>query len=355
MKRFVAPLVAVALWACAGPTPPKTPAESPPPSWSAAPPSTAAVSTARGGVGAFDVHEWGVIDVAASGGIEVAAGPGAPSEDPPRPVKKPVLYFHLDKGAPPIDIAVSARIPSGRMLEVWPPGQLRDDAISWPKVRLAACPSPYPTFTERSAELAPPGYPTRDGFNEVRELGGYETRDAACVTSDGVLGRLLFYRGAVRGTRLPIEVVRNPEGSLALRASVAGTGPVFFVAGGGRGIALSWPAVDRPAGLPSALTESFDGAAQTRLLESAILERGLTPDEAKAFLRAWSQPFFGVRTASHGHEHDAGATCAARPEGPPVSIIYLMPDASVASVAELTIEPRPRSVKRVLVVRIELP
>lgn len=347
-------LAATASWACAG----RPPADAPPnaapglaPTSSAARPP-AATPTPHG---SFEVHEWGVIDVAAGGAIEVGAGPGAPSEDPPRPVKKPVLYFHLDEGAPPTEITVSARIPSGRMLEVWPSGQLRDDAVRWPNVLLGPCPSPYPSFSARSGELAPPGYPTRDGFNEVRELGGYETTDAACVTSGGVLGRLLFYRGAVRGTRLPIELVPDPDGGIALRASVAGSGNVFFVAGGGRGMSLPWPSVDRPRPLPASLVESLDGVAMTRQLERAIVERGLTAAEAKAFLRAWSQPFFGVRTAAGDQPRAPVATCAPRPDGPPASIIYLMPDASVASVAELTIEPKPRHVKRVLVVRIELP
>ncbi len=40
--------------------------------------------------------------------------------------------------------------------------------------------------------------------------------------------------------------------------------------------------------------------------------------------------------------------------GPPASLIYVMPESTVASVAELTLSPAPRTLRRVMVVRIEL-
>lgn len=305
----------------------------------------------------FDVHEWGVIDVSRGGAIEVGAGPGAPSTDEPRPVKKPVLYFHLDPGAAPVDIAVTARIPGGSMAEVWPMTRVGNDDVAWPNVRLHVCPSPPPEFKEHT-RIWTAGYPTRDGFNEVRELVRYETTDSACLTAGDTTGRLLFYRGATRGTRLPIEIVRDHQGAVAMRASAVGTGTVLFVQAGGRGTALPYPPVDHPVALPeasAALATSLDGQAQARLLEKAILERGLTPFEATAFMNAWKVPFFGEKRADSGRGSPTSATCAPRIEGPPASIVYLMPEATVNDVATLTITPAPRSLKRVMVVRIELP
>ncbi|GAB4109811.1 MAG: hypothetical protein OHK0013_45490 [Sandaracinaceae bacterium] len=66
----------------------------------------------------YEVHEWGFVDVPLGGPAEVGTGPGQPVPvvRPPGPhtVRKPVLYLHLDRGAGPLDVTVTARIPGGR-------------------------------------------------------------------------------------------------------------------------------------------------------------------------------------------------------------------------------------------------
>jgi len=317
---------------------------------------------------AFDVHEWGVIDVAPSGAVELAAGPGtqqntgarpAPPNEEPRPMRKPVVYFHLDPGAAALDVDVRAHIPRGSMLEVWPEGELAADAIRWPHVRVSPCGVPMPSIAAQLPRLRADRSATRDGYSEVFELPEYETSDAACLTSGTTTGRLLFYRGAVPSTPLPIEVSRSAQGARVMRASARGEGTVIFTAAGGRGITLPWPAVGADVGLPEAFSESFEGEQLARTLEREITERGLTGPEAAAFMRAWSRAFFGVDSPASGATRDqqeAGRESTRRGPrvGPPAALIYVMPEATVAGVAELTITPPPRSVRRVMVVRIEL-
>lgn len=86
------------------------------------------------------------------------------------------------------------------------------------------------------------------------------------------------------------------------------------------------------------------------------------PSETDAFMAAWSEPFF--QTPWQGAARDLSArespARSARrgvvaPPEPRAMILYVMPEASVPAVAELTITPAPRALRRVMVVRQELP
>jgi hypothetical protein len=342
-------------------TPPKaetTPPTPPPPTASIAAPAPAIAPVPA--IGAYEVHEWGVVDVPVAGPLEIAAGPGAPSNEPPRPVKKPVLYFHLDPGAAPLEVDVTARIPHGSMLEVWPDGRLERDTIRWPHVRVGACPrGELPTAVTPQRES---GWPSRDGFHEVFDLPSYQTDDSACLTSGDTPARLLFYRGAVEQTRLPIELTRDGDGHVALRTSATNSSTIFLTKAGGGGTPLPWPSAASDGAVPlvQPTTAALDGVRLRDLLNAQIQSAGLTKSEAAAFLNAWSEPFFGVPAATKPTAATAGRdrtapACAAQLEGPPASLIYVMPAASVNDVASLTLIPAPRVLRRVMVVRLELP
>jgi hypothetical protein len=291
-------------------------------------------------------------------------------------VKKPVLYFHLDPGAAPLDVDVRAQIPRGSMLEVWPKGELGSDTMRWPRVYVAPC-APLASGerpTSATASLRASGWPTRDGFNEVFDLPAYETNDSACLTSGDTAARLLFYRGSVGRTRLPIELERDAEGRLGLRASVPGRGAVLVIRAGGGGSTLTWPAVGNTvslaASLDAAVPAPLDGPRLARTLADQLTAGGLTKPEAAAFLNAWTRPFFGVDPAvamtaaatAATPDEERGAsrrerapTCAMPIEGPPASVVYVMPEGSVNDVAALDFAPPPRALRRVMVVRLELP
>lgn len=346
---------ALAMGGCGGSAPAPTPANDNAGSTSAGGPEPVPGGDPAG----FEVHEWGVVDVPASGSTEVGAGPGQPGAifDEHRPVRKPVLYFHVDPGGTPPTIDVSARIPGGSLIEHWPASSdwpatsISSDGVSWRGMSLGACVRPAsvtrgPVAREATICAAP------DGYCEVNDLPGYETADASCLQAGGFEARLLFYRGAVPTPALPLSVTRDPSGRYSLRASDPGGSAILFVRDG-RGISLPWPAPGTDVGLPDAFSESLDGEALARSMASIVSAAGLTTDEADAFMRAWSEAFFQSRWS--GPTRDLPERSARRlTQAPAPILLYVMPESTVSRVAELTITPAPRALRRVMVVRVEL-
>ncbi len=328
-------------------------------------------STSSAGGAPFEVHEWGVVDVPAYGATEVAGGAGRPRPDEQEhgQARKPVLYFHLDSGADPIEIEVGARIPGGRLHEHWPSEvlwhevALTPEGVRWPRARLARCGSPLyegerqPPPRSREATCDTP-----DSYCEINDLPLYLTTDASCLTYHDVDARLLFYRGSIGTPRLPIAVSRNAAGRTVLRADAPSGARMLYVVGG-RGVELPWPAPGAEVAIPEALTESLDGGRLASSMARLVTEAGLTTEETGAFMRAWSESFFGVPwpiAAEHdrpGRESPAGGASPMRHSTVlfrPV-LLYVMPEATVSAVAELDITPAPRVIRRVMVVRVDLP
>lgn len=338
-----------------------TTAELPPPSSS---PESASTTTASDPAPAeaapspaFDVHEWGLVDVPASGPTEIGAGPGQP--DQPMSVRKPVIYVHTDEGTAPFSMDVVARFPSGELIEHWPTtsewhATTTDAAsVAWHGVSVGGCASSAgargPILAQREARACA----AIDGYCEVADLPGYVTNDATCLTADGFDATLLFYRGRTSQATLPLSVQRTGT-STTLSASVGGGADVLYVTGG-RGVSLPWPAPGASTQLPTAFTESFDGPALARSLARRLIDAGLTSPEADAFLRAWAEPLFqtGWPEGDASAVRDAPTRFRRMPSQPPF-VLYVMPESTVPALAELTITPTPRSVRRVMVVRVEL-
>jgi len=297
--------------------------------------------------------------VPAAGATEVGAGPGQPNPFPDdmRPVRKPVLYFHVDPGGTPPTVEVSARIPGGSLIEHWPAASdwsatsITADGVSWRGLSLGPCIGTTSVSRGPTREATICGAP--DGYCEVNDLPGYETADASCVHAGGFEARLLFYRGAVPTPTLPLRVGRDASGALSFATTppVGSEGP--FVRDGRR-FALPWLAPGVPQTLPDAFSESFDGEALARTMAGMVSAAGLTSDESDAFMRAWSESFFQSRWS--GATRDVPERSARRLTQTPAPILlYVMPEATVSRVAELTIAPSPRTLRRVMVVRVELP
>lgn len=348
--------LALALAACGAPT--SAPSSTPPASASSTPasePGTPASSSTAPSPSAqpapLEVHEWGVVDVVPGGVSEVGAGPGAP--DVVTSVRKPVVYFHLDPGASPLDVHVEAAIPGGALLEVVPPALGFPERARW-DAHVAPCSATAPLGVPvaRTACSAP------DGYCEAFDLPTYETADASCVTTSDGEHRLLFYRGALPAASLPLVRQDAPTGARSLRAEQPASpdASVFYVVGG-RGITLPWPAPGTSQTLPDAFSESLDGPALARALDAELQRAGLTASEAAAFLRAWSDTWFGAGSAGGVA---AGASEPSRRgsirdlSAPRPFVLYVMPETTVPRVAELTITPPPRVVRRVMVVRLAL-
>src|SRR5262245_23237500 len=104
MRLLIASTVLLA--ACGGTHSPASSAPRPEPATNAQPTPDQEPSGAPG-PSSYEVHEWGLVDVVGTT-FEVGSGPGPrTTNDAPRPVRKPVVYFHLD-GSTPIDVRVTA-------------------------------------------------------------------------------------------------------------------------------------------------------------------------------------------------------------------------------------------------------
>jgi hypothetical protein len=368
MMGRLASLLVLALSGCGGAPPASSAAPSEPasPTSNANEPRDEAAPVAAA-TAPYEVHEWGFVDVPLGGPAELGAGPGrpVPSISPPRPpsVRKPVLYFHLDPGAAPFDVAVAARIRHGRVLEEWPnvtqwPERTRTpDAVRWPAAQLAPCTAPLAPLAARLPPAMRGTCDAPDGYCELEDLGLYMTEEAACLTYRGVAARLLFYRGDVAAPALPLTAARDADGRSVVRSSVGAGAPMLFVRDG-RGLELPWPTPGSDVALPEALSESFDGLRLARSLARMVSDAGLTAQETEAFMRAWSEPLFGVSVDGAARRdmpaRDAPPRSARGTIGQPPFVLYVMPEATVPALAELELTPAPRVLRRVMVVRLEL-
>ena len=258
------------------------------------------------------------------------------------PMRKPVVYFHLDPNVPSLDVRVEVHI-AGTMIETWPTptSQTGVDHIVW-QGTVAQCPEGAQSAANDSAVQAARAHcQTSDHVCEVADLPTYETNDGACVNVGAQQGRLLFYRGELaRGTTFPIAV--TPAATLTL--STALEHPVFFISEGAGSVhdaqvgELLFPATTggTEASLPRAdtLIEPFT---------AELVRAGLTQDEARAFMAAWSDSLFGGQPT-----RDIGSRGVAPPES---ILLYFLPRADIERLAPMTVQPTPRSLERVMVVR----
>ena len=350
--RFFAPLLlpSLALLGCGSPAAtPQTPTQEsavqapPPPVPTASPPPTSPL----------DVREWGLIDVYSDGQIELAAGPGSaasrpathparPTPRPPMPMRKPVVYFHLDPNVPSLDVRVEVHI-AGAMIETWPTptSQTGVDHIVWQGTVTQCPPGAQSAANDSAVQAARAHCQTSDHICEVADLPTYETSDGACVNVGAQAARLLFYRGELaQGTSFPIAV--TPAATIAL--STALEHPVFFVRDGAGSVhdaqvgelSFSTATGGQEPNLPRAdtLIEPFT---------AELIRAGLSADEARAFMAAWSDSLFGNQ-ATRG----IGRRGVAPPES---TLLYFLPRADIERLAPMTVQPTPRSLERVMVVR----
>ena len=298
----------------------------------------------------YDVHEWGLLDVAADGSYELAAGPGQPSavalpspstmrpRPRPSPRRKPVLYFHYD-GSTPLTVDAQVRVP-GQIAEHFPAVPNDGQTLRW-RVELS----------ENSGRCDDVAYPTRessacanapDGYCELADLRGYETNDGACVGFGGVRYDHLFYRSRAGAIEVPITL-EAVDGSVQLANQDLPQGHrAFLLEHVEDGVAASALTIDGPAFVGTFAAPSVDATADVRRELAATLRGGgLSEDEASAFERAWFGELF-----------EGGST-----GGAPVvrrAVIFVMPEAHVQAVSELRFEPAPRNVQRVFWMRHEI-
>ncbi len=302
----------------------------------------------------YDLHEWGVVDVPASGPVEIAAGAGAPAR--PVAVRKPVLYVHLLDGATETPLSLRVAL-GGSLVEHDPPGAVRDgNVLEWPSI------------TARAAHCAPHvpsgACATADGVCEVAELARYDAPSAACLEVDGVRSSLLFYRGSAPSIPLPLTATRAADGTVTATASAT-----FYGTPGGLLRLSSAMGPSSPAGrivvsraeapgyggsvsIPVG-TETITRAEGVAELTRSFTALGLTEDEAAAFVAGWGDELFGPASTV---TRDAPARSRLAPDGPrlPDVLLYFMPYPTIDAVSALDAQPRPRVLRRAMLVRIDL-
>lgn len=325
-------------------------------------------------VTAYEIHEWGIVDVdLSSRQVELAAGPGrvtpadpvparpipvrpTPPPPPPAPIspiqrpphngvgsapRKPVLYFHLRDASPSFRFDLTVSLGEGRVIEHWPGGERGEHTVRWSSVGLSRehCPGgPYPSADDPScAGVA-------DGYCEVAELASYVADDAGCLDVGGQPRSMLFYRGDGASAALPVTVERvgdalrvtndrlaRPVGEvLRLRTGADGVVHVALAPMPARGASVELPAPTEPA-----------NGAHRHAIREQLRALGLTPGEAGAFERAWFGELFDGSAPTPHAFGDA--------------VLFFLPDGAADEYARLEASPPPAAIRRAMAIRAGWP
>ncbi|MFO0685550.1 MAG: hypothetical protein U0234_26050 [Sandaracinus sp.] len=318
--------------------------EAPPPPSSAAAPAGAP----------YALHEWGVVDVAPSGVVEIAAGAGQPQR--PVSVRKPVLYVHLLDGLAEQTFGLDVTLASGSFSEHVPDATITGTTLSWPHVVARATHCAYGGASARRSPV--PVCASTDGICEVEELPRYDASTAACLDVNGTSTGLLFYRGAAPSAALPLSLRREPSGSVTVTASrgEATHGTLMRVSVTAAGVVVSRaaaPGAGASASLPVG-TEPLSRAQGLEALRAPLGELGLDAAETDAFFAGWADELFGAEPGAARETRDRGY--AGDPSGPRASdaVLYFLAPSAVDAIATLHPTPAPRELRRAFLVRVDL-
>lgn len=362
---------------CGEAAPAATPALSPDPAPTPAAPSRPTPASAASPTPAYEVHEWGLVDVPLGGvPAEIAAGPGRaetiadstmpppaaplpglpppvrppPVRPPHRPpvvvpppvsVRKPVVYVHLAEGTTQLRFDLEVHLPGGgSVLEHWPQGAGTGDLLRWTGVTATDCTTPpaVPAFG-RACDTA-------DGYCERHDLDIYVATGVACLDVAGTRAPFLFYRGSSPLDSLPLRYGVASAGAIEVTYS----GPVpaarrvlrFLRTPGGLRVAeAELPAAGGTFTIPEPVIVA-DRAALEAAARADLAALGLTSAEADAFVRAWAGELFDTPAA-----RDAPVVLDAY-------LLYWAPRDAIERMAELVFTPPPTAVHRAIMARVEL-
>ena len=241
-------------------------------------------------------------------------------------METPVLYFYAEN---PQKVDVRVAFPKGFITEWYPKA-----AVNQTPVRAGVLPTSAntgATIKWKNVEVLPlnadASFPTGSSASHY-----YAARatDANPVRVDGQNEKFLFYRG-VGGFPVPINVTVTDAGKIQIKHLAGKPSAILFENRAGK---LGYTVVDTSkseAVLDTpALTGTFD--ALRGELETALVREGLYPREATAMVDTWRDSWFEEGTR----------------------LFYIVPSAMVDTILPLTIEPKPATVARVFVGRVEV-
>ncbi len=176
---------------------------------------------------------------------------------------------------------------------------------------------------------AKPNLPTDSGKSHY--YAARET-DAASLQVGSQQEKFLFYRG-IANFPVPVSATVARDGTIAVK-SIGEYRIGTFIMFERRGDRLGYRIIHPPANEMSverpALTESVESLREA--LGGLLVEQGLYPREAAAMLETWRDSWF-----------EDGAR-----------LFYLLPQATVEAILPLQIQPRPATITRVFVGRMEI-
>ncbi|MDX9723169.1 MAG: hypothetical protein RBU37_20625 [Myxococcota bacterium] len=241
---------------------------------------------------------------------------------------KPVLYFYPGPTFDPsLRFQVTVSMPGGRIREVYPspglgPQGSYGERFVWENVALST--------SECLPEAAPaPDAPACQGLDdalgcEAAELPQWITSPAPCLELEGIRSPVLLYNSSLERAPAPLLVdeagVHNRgEHAFAAVWVLQGEQLFFFEA--------------LPAGAERSFDEGkvspWDSGAMATALSPKLEQLGLFAAEAEAFLRAWA-PLLGQTQGW--------------------SALGLLEQQGADALLPLSIEPKPRELRRVLAV-----
>jgi len=315
----------------------------------------------------YTLHEWGVNSVTLAGGASMQAGPRRYYDSMD---KKPVIYIYSDEQFT-MDVGVEYR--TGTSSETWPEIPASPYVV-WEGVQVG------------TTECTPTATPEIDWTGqtpakEVWELPNWVVADANCLTFGETVSKLLFYSGPFfdyqPGVEAGVTRVDTLAGSVTLTNKLADPiGPVIVLyrdaesscayfgfcpvhtatigwkviesvaAGATATDTLEWDYehVDATDENPNPAVDGLLPKAWTDIpatLRAALVAKGLTEDEATAFMTAWTDTMFGL------HGADADTLFPAYQSG--AFLIYLWPDSRTAEKLPLTAVPAPTTTVRAMV------
>jgi hypothetical protein len=286
----------------------------------------------------YVVHEWGTFtSIAGANGGAIEWLPLGPQidlpcfveRDPGNPnlklstsgtvrMETPVLYFYSPRAA---EASVHVSFPQGRITEWYPhatvpkPTANVNGSIEWPIVAIQ--PGAREAFPIESAS---------SHYYAARQT------DADPVRVGAKPEKFLFYRG-VGQFQPPVTAVAREDGGVDLRSTAdAALGDVVLFEN--RSGAMTFTTQHLTAASATLSRPSLDDAsgAPVAELKQILMSNGLYPREAQAMVDTWKDSWFEEGTR----------------------LLYILPRAADDAILPLTITPRPASLTRVFVGRIEL-
>ena len=263
------------------------------------------------------------VSVLNPGSIKTAAPGGVLGVSATVRMETPVLYFYASRET---TVRASVEFPHGVISEWYP--QARVPLVA-PVPTMA---SARGSITWNDVKISPGA--KRSFLTEPGESHYYAARetDAAPVEVAGQTEKFLFYRG-LASFPLPLNVKVNRQGNVVVNES---EDPAIdnFVLFERRGSRVGYRALRTGGGNVVMARPELTGTMESlrQELRGILTAQGLYPREAAAMVETWRDSWF-----------EEGAR-----------LFYVLPQAAVDALLPLRIDPKPASVTRVFVGRVEI-